>query len=513
MSILRLYLMNPDPDGHDVDPERIAALQDAVGDDSVEALADRLDSDDPDERAGAAWRLVDVVSSTPTEVRTVLDDVVEATRDPDVWVRRGATWVLAELAEEQPDALSVRFENLVSLTQASDPLVRQNGVVAVAGVTKAYPARASAGLSTIAPLTQSEDSLLRRYAKQAVREVTKAIEERAEDAGYPMLVRANPEYADLFPEGVSVVTVNEDDDRSRPVHVSYGQDAPVRDESIQDDPDRTGPPEEIPAPPDVSLTKADLDADVKLRRGVLTVDHRADVDEQALEHGLATLRRLHANDAAVEEAFDDAVQQWSAVDDHDHVVTVLGNGRGWLATRYDDADTLDGRGAPQTLAEALWILASVTRAVSYAHARGVVHGGLYPGAIRFVETETGAWDVPLVADWGFAHAASGVRTPPIPDAFAAPEHRDPETYGRFDQATDVFGLGALTYHVLTGEPPDQSGGLVPATERNPELPESADDLFELSLAAEKPARFATVLDFQRALDDFASEFLDDGGPF
>lgn len=507
--------MNPDPDGsdvggHDVDGERIAALQSAVDDDSVAALAGRLDSDDPDERAGAAWRLVEAASAQPTKARTVLDDVVEATDDPDVWVRRGATWVLAELAEEQPDALSVKFSNLVSLTRANDPLVKQNGVVAVAGVTKAYPARASTGLSTIAPLTQSVDPLLRRYAKQAVREVTQAIAERAEDAGYPLLVRAKPEYVDLFPEGVSVVTVNEDDDRTQAVHVSYGQDAPVRDESLQEDPTRSGPPEEIPAAPDVTLSKDELSPNLKLRHGVLTVDHRADVDEQALEHGLVTLRRLQTEDVAVRDAFGDAVRQWKAVDDHDHVVGVLGDGRDWLATRYDDADTLNRRGTPQTLAEAVWILSGVTRAVSYAHARGVVHGGLYPGAVRFVETATGSWDAPLVADWGFAHAASGERTPPIPESFAAPEHRDPETYGRFDQATDVFGLGALTYHVLTGDPPATDGNLVPATQRNPELPASADDLFELSLAPEKMARFATVLDFQRAFDEFATDLVEEG---
>lgn len=498
--------------GRDVDSERIAALQNEVEDHSVQSLAASLDSDDPDERAGAAWRLVEATSSKPTKVRTVLDDVVAATDDPDVWVRRGATWVLAELAEEQPDALSVKFSNLVSLTRADDPLVKQNGVVAVAGVTKAYPARASAGLSTIAPLTRSEDPLLRRYAKQAVREVTKAIAERADDAGYPMLIRANPEYVDLFPEGVSVVTVNEDDDRSRAVHVSYGQDAPVRDESLEEDSTRSGPPDEIPSAPDISLSEKDLEANLKLRNGVLTGDHRAAVDEQALEHGLVTLRRLRTENAAVRDAFADAVEQWKAVDDHDHVVSVLGDGPDWLATRYDDADTLDRRGTPQTLAEAVWILSSVTRAVSHAHARGVVHGGLYPGAVRFVETATDAWDAPLVADWGFAHAASAEHTPPIPEPFAAPEHRDPETYGRFDQATDVFGLGALAYHVLTGEPPATESDLVAATQRNPDLPDSADDIFELSLAPEKQARFATVLDFQRAFDEFATDLVE-GGEF
>ncbi|MGB9966012.1 protein kinase [Halobacterium hubeiense] len=502
--------MERDTDGS-VDEERVAALRQSVDADGVDELADRLHSDDADERAGAAWRLVEAVTTQPTKVRTVLDDVREAAADDDVWVRRGATWVLAELAERQPDALSVQFSELVSLTRADDPLVQQNGVVAVAGVTKAYPARATTGLSAIAPLAQSGDALVQRYARQAVREVTAAIAERAEDAGYPMVVRSHPEYVDLFPEGVSVVTVTGDDERSRPVHVAFGQDAPVESDEFGGDEPERGPPEEIPDPPDVTLEAEALSPDLKLRAGVLATDYRADVDEDVLEHGLATLRRLRADESAVASAFADAVEQWAGVDDHDHVVAVLGRGARWLATRYDDGDTLERRGAPDTLAEAVWDANALTRAVSHAHSRGVVHGGVHPGAVRFAETGARTWDAPLLGDWGFAHAASARRTPPVPAAFAAPEHRDPETYGRFDQATDVYGLGALTYFLLTGEPPGDSDDRIPASERNPALPEGADDLFARALAPEKRARFATVLDFQRALDDLAADVAEVGG--
>lgn len=493
----------------DVDPEAVAKLQSSVETDDVAELAERLHSEDPDERAGAAWRLVEAATKRPAEVRPHLEDVVARADDDDLWVRRGATWVVAELAEREPDALSVKFSDLVALTEADDQLVRQNGAVAVAGVTKRYPGRATLGLSKLASLSDDEDPLLARYAAEAFRDVAEVVASRAADAGYPMLVRATETYADLLPADVEVVTVGDDEAPQHPVHVSFGKDAPVNAEAVGDAPQER-PPAEIPDPPSVALTRADLEPNLRIGETPLTTDFRASVVDDTLQHGLVTFRRLEATDDAVRDAFRDAVGQWAAVDDHEHVESVLGAGEDWAATRYDDGDTLAGRGVPVTIAEATWLVDRVVRAVSYAHARGVVHGGLHPGVIRFLETPVGAWDAPMVADWGFAHATSGFRTPPIPAQFAAPEHDDPGTYGRFDQSTDVFGLGALAYYLLTGEPPGTAESVVPASSRNPALPSSVDSLFDRSLAPDKQVRFETVLDFQTAFDRVAGELAGEG---
>lgn len=507
--MLRYPRMSEDVDGRGLDPERMASLQSNVSAESVSGLVSLLESGDSDERAGAAWRLVETVDSHPSQVRAHLDSIAERTDDPDVWVRRGVTWVLAELADQQPDALAGRFSDLVSLARSSDPLVTQNGVVAVAAVTKAYPARATAGLSTLAALTESNDALVQRYARRAVREVTDALAARAEDAGYPMVVRSHEAYAGLLPSDATVVTVNADEEEhTRPVEVSFGQDTPVKADDGGETTER-GPPQSIPDPPSVDLDLDDLSPGRKLREGALTTDYKATVAETTLEHGIVTLRRLTAEDSAVCAAFRDGVDHWASIDDHDHVATLLGHGPRWFVARFDEGETLARRGPPPTLAEALWNVSSITRAVSHAHSRGVVHGGLHPGAIRFVQTGERVWDAPTVADWGFPHAVSGLQTPPIPRGYATPEHRNPNAYGEFDQSTDVFGLGALTYGLLTGTAPaTDSGNRVPATELNPHLPESTDDLFARALAPEKPARFATVLDFQRALDEYTDDVLE-----
>ncbi|WP_232688491.1 protein kinase domain-containing protein [Halobacterium zhouii] len=496
-----------------VDSERRRSLQSNVTTDSVSQLAALLESDDSDERAGAAWRLVEAVDSQPATVRGHLDALTSRVDDPDVWVRRGVTWVLAELADTQPDALADRFPNLVSLARSDDPLVTQNAVVAVAAVTKAYPARATTGLSTLAALTDSGNALVERYAREAVREVAAALESRADDAGYPMVVRSHEAYASLLPDDATVVTVNADEeDRTRPVAVSFGQETPVQTGDSDEDGPEHGPPDEVPEVPSVSLSLADLSPSRTLREGPLTTDYKATVAESTLEHGVVTLRRLTAEDSAVCAAFRDAVEWWASVDGHDHVATLMGRGPRWVVARFDEGETLAQRGSPSSLAEALWQVTCVTRAVSHAHSRGVVHGGLHPGAVRFVETAENAWDAPTVADWGFAHAVSGLQTPPVPPGYAAPEHVDPDAYGEFDQSTDVFGLGALTYGLLTGTAPSTGGSdRIDATELNPDLPASVEKLFARALAPEKASRFATVLDFQRALDELAADVVEVAG--
>ncbi|AAG19359.1 MAPK-activated protein kinase [Halobacterium salinarum NRC-1] len=502
------------PQRHDVDPGAVAHHRGAVDTDDVAELAERLHSADADERSGAAWRLVEAAGTEPTAVRAHLEAIVARADDEDVWVRRGVTWVIAELAERQPDALSMKFSELVALTDADDELVRQNGAVAVAGVTKRYPERATAGLSTLASLTRDADPLLARYAEDAVAEVAAEIAARAEDAGYPMLVRTTAEYAALLPDDLTVVTTDDSEDGPRdPVSVSFGADAPVAVDAADrgDESAPPGhPPAEVPDAPSVGVSQADLTPGLELRETVLTTDFRATITDDTLEHGLVTLRRLNAatangTDSRVVEAFQRALKRWAAVDEYPHIERVLGTGDTWVATRYDGAETLARRGPPATLSEAQWVVDRVTRAVSYAHARGVVHGGLHPGAVRFVETSVGAWDAPVVADWGFAHAASGHHSPPIPAGFAAPEHHDPASYGRFDQSTDVFGLGALAYFLVTGVSPRGGDGVVPAAQQNPALPERVDSLFERSLATSKQARFETVLDFQAAFDECVAD--------
>ncbi|TAN07414.1 MAG: hypothetical protein EPN36_01920 [Rhodanobacteraceae bacterium] len=138
------------------------------------------------------------------------------------------------------------------------------------------------------------------------------------------------------------------------------------------------------------------------------------------------------------------------------------------------------RGEKFTPREAAVLMRTVAEAVGYAHSLGVLHLDLKPANVLIDEAGQ-----PYVADFGLARrlenalAVDNDEVSGTP-AFMAPEQAQVRAH-KLTAATDIWGLGAILYQLLTGRPPFQA--------------ETAQDTVKLVLEAQvrAPRRFRPSL--------------------
>jgi serine/threonine protein kinase/uncharacterized protein (DUF2267 family) len=111
------------------------------------------------------------------------------------------------------------------------------------------------------------------------------------------------------------------------------------------------------------------------------------------------------------------------------------------------------RNGPLPARRAAKYLKTIAEAIDYAHGRGVLHRDLKPSNVLIDET-----DEPRITDFGLAKrlkldseltATGHILGSP---SFMPPEQAD-RTRGTLGRQSDIYSLGALLYHVLTGRPP------------------------------------------------------------
>ncbi len=197
----------------------------------------------------------------------------------------------------------------------------------------------------------------------------------------------------------------------------------------------------------------------------------------------------------------------------------------------------------QSLRRILRRFLDVCEAISYAHSRGVLHRDLKPGNIML-----GPYGETLVVDWGLAKAmgVSAVTESPVSQdvsVLAVPETpirrsgsqsdstRDGSIVGTPSYAppeqlsghldlievrSDVYGLGAILYEILSGQPPASgtllevirtvtTGKVVPARAVNHQVPKTLDAICSKAMALAPPDRYDSASelrsDIERWLDD------------
>jgi len=148
---------------------------------------------------------------------------------------------------------------------------------------------------------------------------------------------------------------------------------------------------------------------------------------------------------------------------------------------YFTMDYIDGRSLAKVLVDgpldpdrAARCLLAVAKAVDYLHSHDIVHRDLKPSNILLDER-----DQPFVTDFGlakvFQNAADKTETGIIlgTPSYMAPEQARGKS-AEISPRTDVYGLGAVLYEMLTGRPPfreeNQLNTLLQVLEGEPTLP-------------------------------------------
>ncbi|MGE0711719.1 MAG: protein kinase [Planctomycetota bacterium] len=207
--------------------------------------------------------------------------------------------------------------------------------------------------------------------------------------------------------------------------------------------------------------------------------------------------------------------------EHPNLVRVLAHGRdgaqAWLAMELIEGEPLDRRlklRGPLPAREAAALIRDLARGLAHAHARGVLHRDIKPGNV-LVRASDGQ---PLLADFGLARRLDvSQHLTQTGAVLGTPGYLAPEQCGQgsgYGPATDVYGLGALLYALLTGSPPCTGTTLIatlanvlevaprPPSELAPAPERALDALVLRCLEKDPQARYAAADELAAALDRY-----------
>ena len=110
-----------------------------------------------------------------------------------------------------------------------------------------------------------------------------------------------------------------------------------------------------------------------------------------------------------------------------------------------------------SIRQAAELIAKVARTVHYAHEHGILHRDIKPGNILL-----DAKGEPHLTDFGLARLVESESTVTRTlEVLGTPSYMAPEQAAgnntKLTSATDVYGLGAVLYQLLTGHPPFAGG--------------------------------------------------------
>jgi len=198
---------------------------------------------------------------------------------------------------------------------------------------------------------------------------------------------------------------------------------------------------------------------------------------------------------------------------HPHVVRVheagRSRGRAYLVMDLAQRDLLarlESGLLPPT--EARWIALALAEGLAEVHAQGLLHRDLKPQNVLFADDGR-----PLLADFGLAKVSGLERLTRTGELLGTPAYMAPEQVvgAPVDERTDVYGLGAVLYHLLTGQAPVEGtspmvvmqqvveGAPTPPSKLRADVPRDLERICLCALAKDPQQRFPSARAFADAL--------------
>lgn len=232
-----------------------------------------------------------------------------------------------------------------------------------------------------------------------------------------------------------------------------------------------------------------------------------------------------AADRELAEQFDAEANLMAALSTHPAIVTIhqaglSADGRPYMVMEYCSRPNLSARYRAERMSipEVLRIGVRLAGAVETAHRAGILHRDIKPGNV--LTTDFGH---PVLSDFGISVQSSSARSQQPGSAvgmsipWTAPEVFAEQVGG--DERADVYSLAATLYTLLARRSPfDRPGGpngsadLIARIRSTPlpplgrsDVPPNLERVLQRAMDKNRAARYATALDFGRALQQIEGE--------